>query len=151
MPKSTIADVREAGYTVAIASGSVEVEELALEGARGAAAPETVAADVEPIAQEVAAAAIGQGLAGAELEAIVRRATARALEQTQAGRDEKVAFHERALEAARAMPDVFVVTDAGDPSTTDDDVQIYVACKASGYGWDKAAQEILDALVAPPK
>jgi hypothetical protein len=145
--KHTIEDVRAAGYGVGLASGSVEVEALALAEARGQADPEQVSADVEKIGVEVAHAGVAMGLEGSDLEALVRRSLAAALEQTQTARDKTVAFHERALEAAHAMPDTYVVTALGDPDTPDDDVKIYVSCKADGTGWDEGAQEILDGLV----
>lgn len=146
--KATIDDVRAAGLTVALASGSVEVEEAALAEARKAASEKTVAGEAEQVAGEVASLAVAQGKTGTELEAIVARATRRALEQIGEARNKRVAFHERALAAAQEMPDVYFVSALGDPDTTEDDVQVYVACKPDGTGWDKGAQQILDALVA---
>ena len=152
MPKrSSIHDVRAAGYSVALASGSVEVEEAALAEAHQAASTAAVSEDAGAIAREVANLAVAQGKRGDDLHEIVRAATSRALEQIQGARDERVSFHERALEIARSSPDVVVVTALGDPETPDDDVHVYVACKPDGTGWDAGAQEILDALVASPE
>lgn len=148
--KRTIHDVRAAGYEVALASGSVSVEEEALEEAQKNAAPEAVAGDAEKIATEVAHLAVAKGAKGSDLETIVQRATSRALEQIGQARDETVAFHERALEIARSSPDVYFVSTLGDPDTPHDDVQLYVACKPDGSGWDEGAQETLTSLCAPP-
>ena len=148
MAKATIADLRVAGFTVEFAHGSVAVEEEALAEAKGRASAETIAVGAELVATDVAKVAVAKGAAGSQLEAIVLRATERALETLQTVADERVAFHERALEIAREMPDVYRVTHAGDPSTPEDDVQVYIACKLDGTGWDKAAQATLDGLVA---
>ena len=151
MPKrATIADVRAAGYAATLASGSVEVEEIALAEAKGQASAETVAVGAELVATDVAKVAVAKGAKGSQLEAIVLRATERALETLQTVADERVAFHERALEIAKESPDVYFVSALGDPETPEDDVQLYVACKADGSGWDKGAQETLNALAALP-
>ena len=144
----SIDDVRAAGYTVALASGSVEVEEVALAEAKGQASAETIAVGAELVATDVAKVAVAKGATGPQLQAIVLRATERALDTLQAAADERVAFHERALEIAKELPDVYFVSALGDQGTAEDDVQLYVNCKPDGYGWDKAAQATLDALVA---
>lgn len=150
MPKRTIEDVRSAGYTVALASGSVAVEEEALADARALAAPSAVQSDAEAVAAETARAAVAAGLADGALTEIVTRATRQALKQLQGARDDRVAFHERALAIAEASPDVWFVSALGDPDTPDDDVRVYVACKPDGTGWDQGAQDMIDLLVAPP-
>lgn len=140
--KHTIEDVREAGFEVGLASGSVEVEQAALEEARGSATPESVAQDAEQVANEIARMAVAQGAVGGELSEMVSRATKKALEEIQGARDERVDFHERALEIAKETPDVFVVSGKGVEN-------LYVACKANGRGWDEDAQAILDSLADP--
>ena len=151
MPKTTIADVRAAGYAVAFASGSISVEEKALTETRKQATPEAIAPLVEEVATSVAAMAAAKGLPTPAIVNLVAEATTRALNSFQRDRDEGVAFHERALKIAKASPDVYFVSALGDPSTPDDDVRLYVACKADGTGWDSGAQEMLDALVSPPE
>jgi hypothetical protein len=149
MPKrATIEDLRKSGYTVSLASGSVEVEEQALAEARAKASPSLVAHEAEEVGTAVAHVAVAQGITGSDLQAIVARATQRALDSLQLARDERVSFHERALTGAKEMPDVYFVSALGDPETPDDDVQLYVACKPDGTGWDKGQQEILNALAA---
>lgn len=153
MPKrATIEDVRAAGFTCRLASGSVAVEEEALEMARRQAAPEAIKPAADDVASAVARLADQRGVIGQARVELVARAAADALATISAARDETVAFHERALEIAKAMPDVWFVSALGDPETPDDDVRIYVACKADGTGWDDGAQEMLDALVesGPP-
>ena len=147
MPKrATIHDVRAAGFLVALASGSVEVEEAALVEAQQAATTAAVSEDASAVAREVASVAVAQDKRGDALEGIVRAATSQALEQIQGARDERVSFHELALEIARNSPDVFVVTALGDPDTPDDDVRTYVACNPDGSGWTKGDQAVLDSL-----
>jgi ATP/maltotriose-dependent transcriptional regulator MalT len=148
MPEpATIRDVEAAGFTVALASGSVEREQDALAQAQALAAPDAVRSDVEKVASEVATLAAAQGLAGQEFVDIVSGATAQALQQIQGAHDERVEFHRRALAIAEEMPDVWHVSALGDPSTPDDDVSLYVSCTPDGSGWDAGAQEMLDALV----
>ncbi len=149
--KRTIEEVRAAGYEVAFANGSVEVEEKALEEAKREAGSETVMSEAENVARDVARTAASQGVTGDALTDLVTRATTQALDSLKGAGDERVEFHERALAAAKEMPDTFVVTLAGDPETPNDDVQLYVSCKADGSGWDAGAQEILDSLVADVK
>lgn len=139
MPRraARVGDLRDAGFHVTIASGSVEAEEAALELARQQASPEAVQADVDRVAREVARAAAGAP--SDELADIVTRAAQQALDHIGGSRNRTVAFHERALEIARSMPDVMVVTGHGVEG-------IYVACKPDGTGWDEQAQETLDSL-----
>lgn len=139
--KVTISDVRDAGYQVAFASGSVEAEERALENARQSSSPAAIKQDVDQVARETARMALAQGLEGADLTRIVTTATSQALEQLRGASDARVRFHERALDIARSSPDVYVVSGDGFAG-------LYVACRPDGTGWDQGAQETLDALVA---
>lgn len=151
MTPKTIGDLRAAGYMAALASGSVAVEETALEEARARAGEIAVTKDAEQVANEVANLAVAKGVRGDELVEFVGRVTKHALEQIQEARDDRVAFQERALEIARSSPDVFFVSALGDPETPDDDIRLYVACKLDGTGWDEANQEMLDALCDSPQ
>lgn len=105
-------------YEIAIASGSVQTEEDALTAAQALAAPERIETDVQTIADKAAidAAALAVARGGASPQAIaetVARITQLALETITVARNDTVAFHERALEIAKAMPTTYVVSGPG--------------------------------------
>jgi hypothetical protein len=141
MPNS-IDDVRALGYTAELAQGSVEVEEAALEEARANATAETIAVGAETVALDVGRAAVAQGVEGQELADLISQATVRALEALSSAADERVAFHERAVEIAQAMPNVWAITGPGVPN-------LYVACQPDGTGLDDEQKALLDALCEP--
>lgn len=110
-----------AGYNVEVASGSTEVEQAALAEARAVATPERIETDVQAIADQAAldatALAVQRGIQAAKIPAAVSEAvsriTALALEQITVARSDQVAFHERALVIAKAMPTTYVVNGPG--------------------------------------
>lgn len=154
MTPSTIGTLQGLGYTVGIATGSVQVEEDALAAAVAAAEPAVVAADVQVVTTQTLAdldasgklpdtaekrQALAATIAAAALDAIIERVTS------------KVDFHQRAVDIAKTMPDIWHIgqtVDVGDG--TQRVVSIYVACKEDGTGWDDDAQAQLDALAHQP-
>jgi hypothetical protein len=147
----TINDVRAAGYEVSLASGSVEVEEKALAEAKKGLGEKAIEGEAATVALNVAQAAKARDMPDDKIASLVMRATSDAVAAITTARNETVAFHERAVAAAKEMPDVYFVSALGDPETPGDDVQLYVACKSNGSGWDKGQQAILDSLVAAAK
>lgn len=150
----TIDDLRKQGWTVGIAHGSVEVEEQALERARALASPQKVDSHVQSVAVQVATAAAAAGVQGQELVDLIARAAAQALTEVTAARDERVVFHERALEIARAMPDVWsvsgLVSRDDDHNGAPDAISVYVSTGPDGAGIDEHQQATLERLHGLP-
>lgn len=142
---NTISDVEKLGYTVGFAHGSVEAEERALAAAKRDAhgdvlAEQAAAVTTQTIADLAAAGRIPDS--NADRQYLATRIAEAALDQLTVRATGRIAIHEKAVQAAREMPDVFVISG---PGVTN----LYVACKDDGSGWDDAAQEILDALTDP--
>lgn len=139
----TISDVRQLGYEVGFAHGSVVTEQEALEAAREAAKPAQVRLEAEPLIDRAIDdfAALMRG--SADYDAQLAWFTAKVHEQIPRligqGRQEAVEHHERAVGIAQSMPDVWVVSGPGISN-------IYVACSEDGEGADEVAQEMLDSL-----
>jgi hypothetical protein len=102
---ATIETLRELGYKVGVASGSTQVEEEALVAVREQADPATVAEQAAEVTRMTIAdlnaagrlpaessdrRALAEAIANSALDTLTERAT------------EKIAFHERAVESARA-------------------------------------------------
>lgn len=151
---ATIDDIRALGYTIGIAHGDVATEEDALEVAKQEASPGVILERASRVTQDTINELDAAGklpVAADDRQAVATAIAAQALELLQDHAYEKVAFHERALEIAKKMPDVWHV----DQSIPLDDgttsiVSIYVSCKADGTGWDDESQATLDALAHKP-
>lgn len=137
-------DVAKLGYTVGQAWGSVEVEQTALDDAKAAADPQVVIEQVNAVTADTVQTLANIGKLPddpAERLDLATKIGAAALEMLTEHVNEKVAFHERALEIAQTQPDVWHVSGPG--------LEIYVACKADGTGWDGDQQAMLDTLADP--
>lgn len=137
----TVAELAVLGYTVGVAHGAVDVEEQALEQARKAAGEDVVAAQAQQVTQESLGqlAAAGQlPPEGTQRQQLAARIADQALTRIQTHADDQVAFHERAVQAAKDMPTVWHVSGYG--------VAIYVPADARGRGADKDARRLLDQL-----
>lgn len=144
MPK-TIRDVEKLGYSVGFAHGSVEAEELALEGAQKDAHIDVLAEQAATVTTATVADLAAAGKLPNDASArrrIAEQIAVQALDHLTVRANRRSEFHARALEVAREMPDVFVISG---PGVTN----IYVACKTDGTGWDPDQQAILDALADP--
>jgi hypothetical protein len=141
---ATIADLQALGYECGHASGSVAVEEQALADAQAAADPQTIAAQVNTVTAETVQALDAAGHLPDTPEdrlALATQIAESALSQLTEAVSENVAFHERALQNAREMPDTWHVSGYG--------CQLYVNCKDDGTGWDDDQQAVLDSLADP--
>lgn len=141
---ATIADLLALGYECGLASGSVTVEEDALAAAQLAADPQTIADQANVAVAETVQALTTLGKVPTDEEERLQMfaqigETAYKLLTEHAS--EKLAFHQRALEIAKTMPNTWHVTGPGFTG--------YVACKDDGTGWDTDHQAMLDALADP--
>ena len=144
---ATIDTLRKRGYQVGFAHGSVAAEEEALAAAHKAADP----ANVERLAAQTTAHTISalDAVGAMPRTPDARRTRAaeiadRALQLLTERADERVAFHQAALEIAQEMPDVYRVEQLAEDGSPL--VSVLVACQPDGTGWDDAAQELLDSL-----
>jgi hypothetical protein len=142
--KATLKTLRDLGYQVGFAHGSVEVEQEALAEARVGTSAEVLAEQAAKVTTETLAQ-LGQGGLLPD-DPGKRRSLAERIADTALGHlteraEGQVAFHEEALEIAKGSPDVFVVSGPGFTN-------VYVACKADGSGWDEGQQETLDSLAS---
>lgn len=152
---ATIQDLVALGYTVGIAWGSVEVEEAALDSARADASPQTVtrqAAEITKATLDDLAALQRLPDTDEKKNALAVEIAAAALDMVAEHANEKVEFHQRAVECAQTMPDVWHVDQSVDIVGADSVrvVSMYVACKQDGTGWDDESQAMLDALAHKP-
>jgi hypothetical protein len=143
---SRIHDLAQLGYEISLAHGSVAVEEEALAEAERRAAPEQITAEAETLlsrtVEEYARVAQAAGVSPEEQAAMIARLAEQIPRLLKQGRDERVEFHRRALEIARSMPDVWVVSGPGVE-------RCYIACKADGTGWDEEEQGMIERLADP--
>lgn len=152
---ATIRDLETLGFTVGIASGCTETEETALHNAKVEASPQAVTREAGRITAMTLGDLQNAGRLPAnadEKQALAARIAARALEMVTEVATEKVAFHERAVAEAKAMPTVWHVdqTVGIDGNGNQRVVSIYVACAEDGTGWDEESQAALDALSHQP-
>lgn len=141
---ATVADLAKLGYECGLASGSVAVEEAALADAKAAADPAVVSVQVNTVTTETVQALDATGVlpdTPEERLALATKIAEAALEQLTTAVSEKVAFHERALEIAREMPDTWHVAGWS--------LAVYVNAKKDGTGWDADQQAVLDSLADP--
>lgn len=145
MPKKTIRDVEQLGYSIGIAHGSVQAEEDALAGAKQQASAAVIGEQARVVTDETIEKLSNAGQLPDDhderRQLAVDIATA-ALDQLNERASERVAHHERALEIAKDMPDVWVISGPGVTS-------VYVACSADGTGIGDEEQAFLDALADP--
>lgn len=142
----TIADLQTLGYTCGYAHGSVQVEQDALEAAQQEASPGAVietAGKLTTATLEDLANAGRLPVTADQKQALAAKIGKAALEMVETHANEKVDFHQRALQIAKDSPDVWVVQHFVDDQLV---AQLYVSCKDDGTGWDDDAQETLDAL-----
>lgn len=142
---SKINDLLALGFTVGIAHGAVDTEELALDEAKTNAQPQIVAEQADEVTRMTVQALDAEGKLPKTQEGrreLASRIAESALDYLTTRADELVSFHERAVEIAKEMPNVWVVTG---PGVTN----LYVACKDDGTGWDDDHQAMLDALTDP--
>jgi len=141
---ATITDLTALGYTCGIAHGDVATEQAALDAAQAAADPATVITQVNTLTSDTlqTLANIGKlpDTPEGKLE-LSAKIGAAALDMLTEHIDATVAFHQRALEEAQSMPDVWHVEGPG--------LAVYVSCKPDGTGWDDDQQAMLDALADP--
>lgn len=143
---ATVADLQTLGLTCGMAHGSVEVEQDALANAQAAADPAVVAGQVNQVTADTVKALDNVGKlpeTPEERRELATRIAEDALSILTTAASDKVAFHERAVAIAQESPDVWVVQHFVDDQLV---VQLYVACKADGTGWDDNEQATLDAL-----
>lgn len=144
MPK-TIQDLEQLGYTVGIAHGSVKVEEEALAQAKADATADVIGQQVATVTTETIAQLADAGQLPDDREqrqGLASDIAAAALEQLHERATDRVAFHEAAVEMAKTMPDVWVISGPG--VTT-----VYVACNHDGTGVGEEEQAFIDALADP--
>lgn len=106
-------DLRALGYSVEIAHGDAQVERDALEAARARAREPQVRADVQELANRAAVDLGRMGKTPEEIVPMIAELTATAVESITAARSSEVAFHERALAIAEAMPTVYTINGPG--------------------------------------
>lgn len=141
---ATLDDLRTLGYEIGQASGSVQVEQDALDAARAAADPQAVIEQVNTATVDTLQTLSNIGKlpeTDAEKLELSQMIGAAALEMLTEHVEATVAFHERALAIAQESPDVWHFAGPG--------VSGYVSCKPDGTGWDDDAQAMLDALADP--
>lgn len=152
---TTISDIQKLGYITGIAHGSVQTEQDALTAAQANAAPGAVIETAGQIVQATISDLANAGKLPADVEGrqtLASNIAAAALAMVTEHRTDKVAFHERALAIAEAMPDVWRIEQWAVPPDNDGVpgpplvLSTLVACKQDGTGWDDAAQEELDLL-----
>jgi len=109
-----LAKLVEMGYQVGVAHGHVEPEEEALAEARDASSPERIEEDANRLITEIAAHIRSTvNVADDQIAMLIAEKSADAVNAVKLARSERVEFHERALEIARAMPTVYVVNGPG--------------------------------------
>jgi hypothetical protein len=143
---ATIHDLEPLGYTIAIAQGSAQVEQDALQAARGHADPAVLQEQAGRTTSETVRALGDAGKLPRnpeEREKLYIEIGEAAYQMLAKAAQGRVALHERALEIAQQMPDVWRVEQVVDGQTV---ASMLVACKPDGTGWDDGAHEILDAL-----
>jgi hypothetical protein len=143
--KGSLDALRELGYTVGFAHGSVAVEEEALTEARNDTSAEVLAEQAAKVTTETMAQLNQGGLLPddpAKRRRLVEQIADTALRHLTERAEGRVAFHQDALAIAKGSPDVWVISG---PGVTN----VYVACKPDGTGWDEQQQELLDALGDP--
>jgi hypothetical protein len=141
---STINELEKLGYTVGLASGSVQVEQDALQVATDAASPDVIISQAQTVTRETLTAISDQGQLPTDPEArrkLVEEIAASAMDALTARADERVEFHQRAVVESQTMPDTWHISGYG--------IFGYIACKQDGTGWDDAEQAHLDALTDP--
>lgn len=138
---TTIENLRELGYDIGIAHGSVVAEEAALEQARAAADPALIQEQANTVVADTVTALTKLGKVPddeSERLQMFAQMGEMAFQTLTAASTERVAFHESALAIAKEMPDVWHVAGPGFSG--------YVSCKPDGDGWDEENQQLLDAL-----
>jgi hypothetical protein len=142
---SKVNDLLALGFSVGMAYGAVDVEEAALAEAQTNAQPTVIAEQTDQVTRMTVQALDAEGKLPKTPEGrreLASRIAESALDHLTTRAEGLVSFHERAVEIAREMPNVWVVTG---PGVTN----VYVACKDDGTGWDESQQAILDALADP--
>lgn len=151
---ATIADLQALGYACGYAHGSVEVEQEALAAAQQEANPGSIiekAGQLTKATLEDLANAGRLPVTADQKQALAAKIGKAALEMVETHANEKVDFHQRALQIAKDSPDVWVIQQTVDVDGEDHPVaQLYVACKEDGTGWDDDNQAALDALADKP-
>jgi len=142
---ATLDDLRTLGYELGIAHGSVQVEQDALDAAKLAADPATIAEQANAVVVDTVAALTTLGkldnLDETERLQMFAKMGETAFQTLTTASTEKVAFHEAALVIAQESPDVWHFAGPG--------VSGYLSCKPDGTGWDADQQAMLDALADP--
>lgn len=141
---ATIEDIGNLGYTIGIASGSVQVEQDALQSASDAAAPAVILSQASQVTQNTLSAIDQAGKLPSDpgdRKTLAEAIAADAIDQLSTRADERVDFHQRAVAVAQDMPNVWHLSGYG--------LEGYIACKEDGTGWDDDAQAHLDALANP--
>lgn len=152
---ATIQDIQALGYTVGIAFGSVQVELDALAVAQADAEPSAIYVKAERITSDTLLDLANAGKlpeAADRKQALAAMIAESALDMLTTVATDKVDFHQRAVEAAKAMPTVWHVdqTVGIDGDGNQQVVSVYVACKEDGTGWEDDSQATLDALAHQP-
>ena len=139
---NTIDTLQTLGYTVGIAYGDVQTEQDALAEAKATATPEAIAehaatVTAETLTQLANANALPED--PAEKQDLATQIAQAAIDQITASTDDTIAFHERAVQIAKDMPNVWVISGPGITN-------VYVSCKPDGTGWGAEEQAFLDTL-----
>lgn len=136
-----IHDLEPLGYTIGSAYGSTKVELDALNAAKGAGRAAVLLEQASAVTSDTMAAMDRAGDLPATQEdrkQIATKIAEQVLNVLHSQASKRIDHHQRALEIARDMAEVWHFEGHG--------ISGYVACKDDGTGWDKPAQEILDSL-----